>query len=361
MTDPIDHILDRITFDPKAQMSASAIHHPSQLRPVPWPTVDGLSLEPIQVGIPAPIPGPLGEVDAVIVTWTSAEWQALTDVLGPLAPEFPYANDYDSYLPDLTSRSPAKDAKCLARVRRVNCGNGKTVLLVHSMLHLATDGVNLPLRRLIDQIIDETLCSRIITTGTAGGIGPDKMLGDVVLGENCRFDCKKTFATSPFAQTSYPTTGTGFSEALPPETTMAVLAANIDQLASQRTTKPGEVVAPGVVMPIQVIAADIITTDFFAFDTSDDHFGLQKYDNFQAGVVEMDDAVFGLVMQDRAVAGKYVMPKWSAVRNCSDPQADMTKYATEEDAATAMGLIYRRWGYWTTVPSAIVSWLLAVT
>jgi len=367
-----DYVLDRITFDPKASIAAGAAHHPSQLKPIPWPA----DLTPIPEHLPFgpddPIDAPLFKVDSVIVTWTAAEWQALTDVLSPdhgqdapgvlAAYERAYAYNFASYLPDLTDRSPGRDARCLARYR-MSMGCGKNVLLVHSMLHLAVDGPNLPLRRLIDQIIDETQCSRLITTGTAGGIdgAPDQgkaQLGDVVIGAACHFNCKKQFATAPFVNASYPTS-------------IMTSPVDIKQYVEEGEPNdggPGSLVAAN--FP-QLIAAradndtswslalgNIETTDFFAFSTTSDTFGLRAYDS-EAMAVEMDDATFGLVEQDRKAAGKPT-PWWTAVRCVSDPEMDMSKYATEEDAATAAGLIYRRSGYWDVIPSAIISWLLAV-
>jgi nucleoside phosphorylase len=344
-----DHILAKITYDP----TTSAHHAP--LNPIPWPD----AVRPMALPFPSASFGPetlLPRADSVIVTWTSAEWTALTDVLAPGAEERRYVGDFQSYLPDLTNRSPAKDAGCLARFRMAQA-NGRTVLLVHSMLHLATDGPNLPLRRLIDAIIEQTGCARLVTTGTAGGIGEDAQLGDVVIANACRFYCQKQFRDAPFAGECYPTmyaeveTGIAIKEYLDDG---VLVAANLGALASVRA---GEWKA--------AINA-VITTDFFCFSTSDDHYGLRTYApelNIGAdgafAAVEMDDAVFGLTIADRLRAAKPA-PQWVAVRNASDPEADMTKYATEEDAATAMGLIYRRWGYLTTIPSAIVSWLIAV-
>ena len=55
-----------------------------------------------------------------------------------------------------------------------------------------------------------------------------------------------------------------------------------------------------------------MTTDFFGFDTSDNHFGLQGL----GGLSEMGDAVLGLVGGQM----KPTSPRWVAVRNVSDPQ-----------------------------------------
>jgi len=336
----VDHVFERLMFSPHADMDASAPHHPKNLQPVPWDTgdeprvtIDSWSF----LGIGRPLP----QVASVIVTWTAAEWEAMCDVLAPNSTEFQYTTNFSSYAADLTVRSPARFAKCLARYRAVIGPNNTTVLLMHSMLHVATDGPNLPLRQLFNQIIEETSCKKIITTGTAGGIGADKELGDIVVGDACQFNCHRTFKSQPFNGVRYPTT-------LPPQakSTIPLVAANFGQLSA--VNKGG----------FRVDAGDIETTDFFAFDTSTDHFGLQQADP-KANIVEMDDAVLGLVMADRMTAAKSV-PLWGAVRNVSDPQANMSNYATFEDASRDMGRIYRRYGFWTTIPSVIESWLMAI-
>jgi len=284
----------------------------------------------------------------MIVTWTAAEWQALRDVLGVGNDQFDYAHSFDTFAPELTEKSPAAAAKCLARFAVVTAPAHddqpeRDVLLVHSMLHLATDSNSLPLRRLFHQMINEVNPERIITTGTAGGIGATKELGDVVVGSRCRFNCAKTFADAPWAHTHFDTT---LPAAFTGDEIGPLLEVNAVHLP--RTTPPKI-----------WLGQDIETTDFFAFDESDDRFGLEAYDP-GAGAVEMDDAVLGLVMVDRAGAGLEAPPLWAAVRNVSDPDANLAAYGGDRRvAAEAMAKIYAEFGYWTSVPSAIVSWLMA--
>jgi hypothetical protein len=333
-----DHVLDRITFDPHADLALDAAHHPAALKPIPWPD----EVRPVPQSMDRLPEDPLPLVKSVIVTWTAAEAQALWDVLDA-PPATPYAHNYSDYHANLTERSPALNSKCLARIARVS-----DVLLVHSMLHLATDDDTLPLRRLLTQIIQETQCERIITTGTAGGVGANAALGDVIVADQVRFNCKKLLVSAPFAQSSYAPTIQTLSGSIIDRATVLV-ETNISQLEAVR----GMVHATW-----EMQLGGIETTDFFAFDTSDDHFGLGAYDPC-ARAVEMDDATFGLVIADLQALGDHP-PLWAAVRNVSDPQADMSKYATFEDAAADMGRIYRRYGYWTTVPSSIVAWLMAI-
>jgi hypothetical protein len=48
-------------------------------------------------------------------------------------------------------------------------------------------------------------------------------------------------------------------------------------------------------------------------------------------------------------------PKWAAIRNASDPQIDSTGLTTKQ-AAEKAAQIYEKYGYWTTIPSAITCW-----
>jgi hypothetical protein len=87
----------------------------------------------------------------------------------------------------------------------------------------------------------------------------------------------------------------------------------------------------------------VVTTDFFAFDDSSNFYGLEG----QGSAVEMGDAVLGLV-------AKELNQPWMAIRNASDPQIEGT--GSMRDKAGQAGKIYEKFGYWTTVPSAIACW-----
>jgi hypothetical protein len=65
-------------------------------------------------------------------------------------------------------------------------------------------------------------------------------------------------------------------------------------------------------VPSANITSSVLTTDFFGFDTSDDHYGLQGL----GAVSIMGDAVHGLVGSKMGAQS----PRWIAVRNVSDPQ-----------------------------------------
>ena len=91
----------------------------------------------------------------------------------------------------------------------------------------------------------------------------------------------------------------------------------------------------------------MVTTDFFGFDTSDNHYNLQGLGD----VSEMGDAVLGLVASELGPAA----PRWLAVRNVSDPQIKADGLTFKQQAEIA-AQIYKGFGRWSSVCSAIVCW-----
>ncbi len=59
-------------------------------------------------------------------------------------------------------------------------------------------GETLPNEDVWNQIITEASPELILTTGTAGGIGKDCEVGDVVVSPIVRFDCQKWLKKAPF-------------------------------------------------------------------------------------------------------------------------------------------------------------------
>jgi nucleoside phosphorylase len=177
----------------------------------------------------------------------------------------------------------------------------------------------------------------VLTTGTAGGIGKQFEVGDVVVSPVVRFDTQNWLKTAPFANAHYASQATKtafFSQA------KDLFKANASQLPPDNTRPP----AITVVGPTG-LSQSIVTTDFFGFDTSDNHFKLQGLGDAS----EMGDAVLGTAAQSLGSA-----PHWLAIRNVSDPEiaAEGTLKQQAQEAAT----IYKAYGRWSSVCSAIVCW-----
>jgi hypothetical protein len=156
-----------------------------------------------------------------------------------------------------------------------------------------------------------------------------------------RFDCRSKFKSKPFKDASY-------TSAAPSRTHMTtarqLFKANSAQLPKDNTRQPMI-----VRVPLTGLDSSVVTTDFFGFDTSDNHYQLQGLGD----VSEMGDAVLGLVAQQMGAAA----PRWVAVRNVSDPQIKADGLTLKQQAAVA-ATIYKGFGRWSSVCSAIVCWAL---
>ncbi len=326
------------TLPPAAVMLASA------RSPIPWPAGSAPTPTPI---IPTPAPTKkLPRCDFLVVTWTAEEGRCLADTLTPGYPSktawYPYTHLFtEKYIPIISPYAPAiQDSRRLGSYFVTHIKN-KSVLCFKSELHMSQDGPKLPIRQLWKQLIAEVQPKLVITTGTAGGIGASIILGDVVVAPSVRFDCTKTFKNAPFHNSIYNCSHLKTTSFL---TAQQLFAANLSHLPPA-SRSPRIFTAP--VSPIT--NTDVVTTDFFAFDDSTNHFGLEGL----GAAVEMGDAVLGLAIEDLGPAA----PKWAAVRNASDPQIDATGL-TFAEAANKAGQIYEKFGYWTTIPSAITCWAL---
>jgi len=310
--------------------------------PIPWPR--GKEPQPAPLHPQPPPTKALPKCDYVVVTWTTEEAKALADTLTPGFPSktawYDYTHNFETeFVPLIRPGAPAvADSHRLGSYFLTTIA-GKRVLCFKSELHMSQDGPKLPIAKLWQQLIAEVQPKLVITTGTAGGIGPAMELGDVVVARVVRFDCAAKFKNAPFHNSSYAcsklkTTSVAAAQRL--------FAANAGHLPpASRAPRIVTHVLPGV-KPL-----DVVTTDFFAFDDTANQFGLQGL----GAAVEMGDAVLGMVIQDLAGAA----PKWVAVRNASDPQIKSTGL-TPKEAARKAAQIYERFGYWTTIPSAIACW-----
>jgi Phosphorylase superfamily len=291
--------------------------------------------------------GALPRADVLVVTWTVDEGHALSRVLTPGKDS---RNDYLSYTHNFAAISkkmrkgcPALQAKRLGAYWTTTIGANKVVVF-KSDSHLSQDIKKLPAKNgtlpnydVWKQIIDEVQPKLVITTGTAGGIGKQREVGDVVVSPIVRFDGIQWLKSAPYHDAIYKNNApkTKFFAAA-----KTLFKANAGQLPKDNTRPPLIVQSSGA-------ATSVVTTDFFGFDTSDDHYGLKGLGD----VSEMGDAVLGLVSSQIESP-----PRWIAVRNVSDPQIEAT--GTLKDQATIAAQIYKGFGRWSTVCSAIVCWAL---
>jgi hypothetical protein len=284
---------------------------------------------------------PLPRADVLVVTWTVDEGHALSRVLTPGKDS---RNDYVSYKHNFAAISkkmrrgcPALLAKRLGAYWTTTIGQ-KSVVVFKSDSHMSQDGPQLPNVDVWRQIIDEVKPRLVITTGTAGGIGKQFEVGDVIVSPVVRFDCISKFKSEPFAKAHYSSAAaktTHFAAA------RTLFKANAAQLPKDNTRPPKIVrVTP------KALGSSVVTTDFFGFDTSDNHYKLWGLGD----VSEMGDAVLGLVASE---IGKSA-PRWLAIRNVSDPQIKAEGTLKQQAAVAAQ--IYKGFGRLSSVCSAITCW-----
>ena len=312
---------------------------------IPWPK--GLAPTPA-TRAPAGGAKPLPRADVLVVTWTVDEGHALSRVLTPGKDSsndyVPYTHNYATLSKQMSKGSPAVEAKRLGTFWTTTIG-AKEVVVFKSDSHLSQDtnkhfpaNGELPNAELWKQIIGEVQPKLVLTTGTAGGIGKQFEVGDVVVSPVVRFDTQNWLKKAPFANAHYASQAaktTLFSQA------KDLFKANASQLLPDNTRPP----AITVVGPTG-LSQSIVTTDFFGFDTSNNHFKLQGLGDAS----EMGDAVLGMVAQSLGASA----PLWLAIRNVSDPEiaAEGTLKQQAQEAAT----IYKAYGRWSSVCSAIVCW-----
>jgi hypothetical protein len=129
-------------------------------------------------------------------------------------------------------------------------------------------------------------------------------VGDVIVSPVVRFDCTKKFKQRSFATQHY--------SSIAPSAAHFATAKSLFRFNAAQLPKDNKRAPEIVRVPVKAINSAVVSTDFFGFDTSNDHFKLQGL----GSVSEMGDAVLGCVAAEMGVDA----PRWLAIRNVSDPQ-----------------------------------------
>jgi len=320
---------------------ASAATGLSKFQDIEWPS--GLAPRPA-TKMPGSAAGKLPRADVLVVTWTVDEGHALSRVL---TPGFDSKNDWKRYThhfaaiaKKMRNGAPALQADRLGTYWMTTIGK-KKVLCFKSDSHLSQDGPKMPNFDVWRQLIEEVQPKLVLTTGTGGGIGAKWEVGDVIVSPIVRFDCTAKFSKQPFAHESYKSKGkvreTKFKQA------RELFKANAAQLPNTNKRK-----IPAISVS-RSVAKCVLTTDFFGFDNADNTFKLQGLGDLS----EMGDAVLGAVAKELGAKA----PQYIAVRNVSDPQINEPGKSLKEQAHDA-ALIYKGFGRWSSVCSAIACWAL---
>jgi hypothetical protein len=323
----------------------------SRFTDIPWP--DGLAPQTDAKALTG-ADGRLPKADVLVVTWTVDEAHALSRVLTPgkdSANDYiHYTRNFDQIASGMAPMCPARNAKRLGSYWTTKIGS-RSVVVFKSESHMSQDtkgkptppDEKIPNLMVWKQIIEDVQPKLVLTTGTGGGIGAQFEVGDVIVSPLVNFFSQRAFKglNNVHGSSAAPTTK-DFA------TAKTLFKANSDRLPPDNTRQP----------QITVVDADdlkscIVTTDFFGFDTSDNHFGLQGHGDLS----EMGDAIVGLLANEMAKA-KQPFPNWLAVRNVSDPQ--IKAEGTISDQGNIAAHIYKAFGRWSSVCSAIVCWALIV-
>jgi hypothetical protein len=297
--------------------------------------------------------------DAVVMTYTAAEAASLAALFTPdhrVSTWYEYRHGIDAYIPVVTGpKAPfnATDPRferyyhSLGLYFPCTIGSAK-VLLIKSGLHMDYDTKTLapnglvPFYKLVSEIVQTVKTKMFITTGTGGGIGSAVKLGDVIVAAQTRFDCTEQFKSQSWATQSYKTSS--FARAALGLITPELTKPNAQHIA---TATP---IAGRSEPKIWSADSTIVTTDIFAFDTSNNYFKLQSLGQ----VCDTGDATVG-----RALAN-FPAVEWYAIRNASDPQVPMNG-TTQQDyrqADAEAGSIYRKYGGYTTAASVVATWAI---
>jgi nucleoside phosphorylase len=360
MAKAIDPADLRLNYNPEqpqarfkaAHIGAALVEDASERLPgaVPWPakskpTPAPLASAPTDTASLAQFKG----YDAVVVTYTAAEAAALASLFTPGYPTlswYEYRHNIAAYLPLVTGKeapfnaTESDDARyyhSLGLYFPCTIGGAK-VLLFKSGLHLDYDGPQTPFRKLIAELASTIQPKVFITTGTGGGIGTQVALGDVVIAGLTKFHCVKQFKDS----SEYPWNAASYSTTAVPAKALAKITPALTSVNAARITKYNPRPVPKV---WSARTEAIVTTDFFAFDDSQDTYKLQGL----GLACDMGDAMVGNVMQGYPEIG------WFAIRNASDPQIPNP----DNNIKTAGALsskIYMDYGVFTTAASVIATW-----
>jgi hypothetical protein len=282
--------------------------------------------------------------DAIVVTWTSAEAAALAATFVPdylPARWYEYRHGVDAYIPLVTGGTAPFNDKQSDMARYYHslglyfpCTIGKArVLLFKSGLHLDYDGPKYPVRKLMAELATAVQPKLFITTGTGGGIGKQVALGDVVIAAQVKFDCVTQFKSESWAKAVYKT-------AALPSGALAAISPDLTRVNAARVVGGRKI--PKIWSGGQTT---IVTTDFFGFDDSTNHFKLQGLGQ----ACDMGDAMVANALQGFSDLRFY------AIRNASDPQIPDPS-GNIAAAKKEAGEIYSKYGPFTTAASAIASW-----
>ena len=182
-----------------------ALTEPSQLPAVNWGLVGQSAPTLVSINYGGP-DAKLPNADALVMTWTSAEWAAIDHVFirngQPASPSSAMPKDSSWYLYSRSAPSGGSGANQLwgyYQILRINSAGGNhTVLLFKSDAHLAHPPYLNGLTQELQDLIVDVGPERLYSIGTAGGATDKQNLGDVAITNRatCQLSLKENSASA---------------------------------------------------------------------------------------------------------------------------------------------------------------------
>lgn len=358
-------------------IAAKTSAHLTPLPAINWSRINGQSAPaPLSISNSGPN-APLPKADIVVLTWTSAEWQALHHVfLESATSNIPSASTLESqwrlYSRNAAPASAENKLWGYYQLVKVN-GSGKsfTVLLLKSDTHLAHAPWISGLLTLVNAILAEAQPSRIYSIGTAGGAKASQKLGDVVITNaahlqasiknntgvnynNQTFTCQNWFPATDLV----PAVQTGLFFPLNQVVTTSSLNAALQDAAKDyqgRTHQPFPCtlndLLNGAVEPANLGSPSALSMQGVPLLTTDNYYIAPGNLNYAA--LEMDDAVIAHAAGQAGV-------NYAFVRNISDTlvpsQTPGGKPISAEARDSWSSAIYNQFGLYTSFNGALTAW-----
>ena len=356
------------------------VKSPSKLPPIDWSSVGQSAPVKISIGSRQPF-DPLPLADWVVITWTSAEWQALDHVFlnsaDANAGNYEWRKEWHLYTRGVSAyHADQKSGVLWGNFQLVEITDQSKrpwrVLLFKSNSHLAHSPWITGLSAMVRCILEDTKADRVYTIGTAGGARLDQCLGDAVITNTATLELQRPVNTvdngngnSFRCPTWYPSTS--IIDAVQEKmllkinsvVTMPVLTDLFNQLQAKHPDDPGvnslkledllnDALDPSHLGSPKILSlkdAPLLTTDFYYIANGN------NADAF--AFLEMDDAIIGREANAMGV-------RFACIRNISDPivpnLTQSGKVIPDTVRGDWSGLIYSNFGLYTSFNGALATW-----
>jgi hypothetical protein len=344
----------------------------------------------------------LPRTDAVVITWTTAEWSAIDHVfINSNGTRLPSARDwetgwflYTADAPAIPAPPPPAVLQPVAPLLAVNPALSKPagpppplwgyytlvqiesksgplkVLLFKSNAHLAHAPGFSAVAEMTARIIRESQPRYLYSTGTAGGARPDQKLGDAIITNCGTIEMKgginrdyfnlngKTFSCSDWSapESRVQATQEFLFFSLANVVTYPTLQALVGKLHAQVLGSDSVILDDllnSALLPESLRISDVRSMENTPLLSTDYYFIASAGDAEEYSFLEMDDAVLAKVCSEMGV-------KCSFIRNISDPIVPANGAKAQplppEVRQRWSGLIYETYGLYTSVNSVLTTW-----